>query len=99
MNHKQEADKILTEILKIIGSNCEHDSYCGEDECNRIKGITICNVDYEKARKLAILQVNAQIRLLSKFMVIEEEGAPTVDMLNTNQGRFFQSILTELEKK
>lgn len=64
--------------------------------------------EYEKILKdetealaiiLAIIHVKGIIGVLNKFMVIEEEGAPTVDMLNTNQGRFYQSILTELERK
>ena len=83
---KAEADKIITEILGIVGSNCEHDSYCHEAECNRTKGIIICKVDYEKAKKLAILQVNSNIKIFD-----DTNGADS-------RLEDFQSILTELER-
>ena len=88
MNSKEEADKIIQEILKIVGSNCEHDSYCDDKECNRVKGITICNVDYEKARKLAMLQVNSNIKQIERMYPHVHYGSEL---------KKFQSILTELE--
>ena len=83
---KAEAEKIIQEILKIVGSNCEHDSYCDDKECNRTKGITICKVDYETAKKLAILQVKG---------VLNE-----VDMYKgelNSRWKFWSNTLAELE--
>ena len=87
---KAEAEKIIQEIAKIVGSNCEHDSYCHEAECNRIKGITFCKVDYETAKKLAILQVKGRLSVIDLF---------SNDMTKMIVKELWQSILTEIENK
>ena len=83
---KAEAEKIFTEILEIVGSGCEHDSYCTDAECNRIGGRIVCKVDYETAKKLAILQVKG---ILKEVDMYKGELNP--------RWQYWQSILTELE--
>ena len=71
MNHKQEADKIIQEIIPIIDPEL---------------GKVIKKVVYEKARKLAILQVNILIK--ESFMYGED----------MRRWKHYNEILTELER-
>lgn len=94
---KAEAEKIIQEIAKIVGSNCEHDSYCHESECNRVKGITFCKVDYETSRKLAILQVKG---IISENHFIDNNYDIPVRIVDVLIRRLenYELILTELER-
>lgn len=85
-----EAEKIIQEILAIVGSGCEHDSYCTDTECNRIDGRIVCKVDYETAKKLAILQVKGRLSVIDLF---------SNDMTKMIVKELWQSILTEIENK
>lgn len=85
---KAEAEKIIRKVLKRIGSNCEHDSYCDEKECNRIKGLTICKVDWKMARLLACDHVEGIMKEIDMY-----KGELNPRWLE------FQSILIQLEKK
>ena len=76
MNHKQEADKIIQEIIPIIDPDF---------------GKVIKKVVYEKARKLAILQIQAILSLPSL-----QEGR--MMPLFKSDYDHWQSILTQLEK-
>jgi hypothetical protein len=44
----------------IIGSNCLHDSYCDDNLCKEY-GLTICNVDRDKAKRVSELSIVTSI--------------------------------------
>ena len=62
---QQKAKEILIKYIIIIGSECEHDSYCDRPECNKL-GCIFCCVDYAKAKACAIEEVKAVIAALDE---------------------------------
>lgn len=87
-----EAKEILIKYISIIGSECEHDSYCNRRECNKL-GYIFCCVDYAKAKFCAIEEVKAVELALTDF------GRQT-DYLQGMDRTFayYEKLLTEIEK-
>ena len=84
---QQKAKEILIKYISIIGSECEHDSYCDRPECNKL-GYTFCHVDYAKAKACAIEEVKAVINAFDE--------ANTYDLLQSIE--YYEKVLTEIEK-
>jgi len=87
MTPEQKANYILNKYINIIGSECEHDSYCERAECNKL-GYTFCCVDYAKAKACAIEEVKAVIKAFDE--------ANAYDLLPSIE--YYEKVLTEIEK-
>ena len=84
---QQKAKEILIKYISIIGSECEHDSYCDRPECNKL-GYTFCHVDYKTAKACAIEEVKAVIKAFDE--------ANAYDLLQSI--KYYETVLTEIEK-
>ena len=84
---QQKAKEILIKYISIIGSECEHDSYCDRPECNKL-GCIFCCVDCAKAKACAIEEVKAVIKAL--------DAANAYDLLPSIE--YHEKVLTEIEK-
>ena len=84
---QQKAKEILIKYISIIGSECEHDSYCDRPECNKL-GYIFCHVDYAKAKACAIEEVKAVIKAFDE--------ANAYDLLQSI--KYYETVLTEIEK-
>jgi len=84
---QQKAKEILIKYISIIGSECEHDSYCNRRECNKL-GYIFCCVDYAKAKFCAIEEVKAVIAAFDE--------ANAYDLLPSIE--YYEKVLTEIEK-
>lgn len=60
MTETQTAEAIIKKYLTIIGSNCEHDSYCKSKDCKFI-GQHHCRVEIKTAKQCAKYEVQAII--------------------------------------
>ena len=56
MAAKEKAIELVDKFIRLVGSNCEHDSYCDRKECN-INGDIICHVDRKTAKQCALMAV------------------------------------------
>ena len=84
---QQKAKEIVEKYIKIIGSECLHESYCDRPECNKL-GYTFCLVDYAKAKACAIEEVKAVIKAFDE--------ANAYDLLPSME--YYEKVLTEIEK-
>lgn len=84
---QKKAKDILIKYISIIGSECEHDSYCDRPECNKLECI-FCRVDYAKAKACAIEEVKAVIKALDE--------ANAYDLLPSIE--YYEKVLTEIKK-
>jgi hypothetical protein len=62
----EKAKELFDRYCQILGSNCEHESYCQEPECNKL-GFTFCKVSYKDAKEAAIIAVNYRIEALEEM--------------------------------
>ena len=88
---QQKAKEILIKYISIIGSECEHDSYCDRPECNKL-GYTFCLVDYAKAKACAIEEVKAVIDVIADLHIIADSEGIMKSMI------YHEKVLTEIEK-
>lgn len=63
MPDKKEAQEFLNQYLKVVGTNCEHDSYCTDKRCLKL-GYTFCRVDFEKAKDVALIHIDGMISFI-----------------------------------
>ena len=90
---QKKAKEILIKYISIIGSECEHDSYCDRPECNKL-GCIFCCVDYAKAKACAIEEVKAVIAVLpNKNHLDEWINNKELSLIN-----YHETVLTEIEK-
>ena len=52
MTPKEKAEELFEKFLLQVGTNCEHDSYCNNKECQYKKRI-VCCVDLGKAKPVS----------------------------------------------
>jgi len=85
----EKAEELIERFSSSIGSNCEHDSYCTDKECQRNGGI-VCKVDWETAKECALICVDE----------ITSEGATQYGVTAVEYGRetFWQSVKQEIAK-
>lgn len=88
---QQKAKDILIKYISIIGSECEHDSYCDRPECNKL-GCIFCCVDYAKAKACAIEEVKAVINVIADLHIIADSEGIMKSMI------YHEKVLTEIEK-
>ena len=67
MTPKEKAEELFEKFLLQVGTNCEHDSYCNNKECQYKKRI-VCCVDLGKAKQCALIAVDLLIEeIRSKY--------------------------------
>ena len=88
---QQKAKEILIKYISIIGSECEHDSYCDRPECNKL-GYTFCHVDYKTAKACAIEEVRSVINVIADLHIIADSEGIMKSMI------YHENVLTEIEK-
>lgn len=65
---EEKGRELVEKFANLIGSNCEHDSYCDKAECHKTsKDYAFCSVDYEKAKGCAMIFVDEQITLIDEL--------------------------------
>jgi len=95
---QQKAKEILIKYISIIGSECEHDSYCDRPECNKL-GYTFCHVDYKTAKACAINEVKAILEELPELVYGVLQDAPHQKIAVDNPRIIhWKQVLTEIEK-
>jgi len=57
---KEKAKELVEQFIHASGSTCDHDSYCSQPECQWY-GRLVCCVDIMKAKKYAIIEIDALI--------------------------------------
>lgn len=88
MTKKETAEAIIHKYIKIIGLQCEHESYCKSKECNVLE-FTYCKVDFKKAKECAKSEVQSIIN-----------SNPYSNPFNTQQYStivFWQGVLNEIK--
>ena len=95
---QKKAKEILIKYISIIGSECEHDSYCDRPECNKL-GYTFCHVDYKTAKACAIEEVKSVIvdNQTTYKILLENHAQRAVPPIIKREIEL-QNILTEIEK-
>lgn len=94
---QQKAKEILIKYISIIGSECEHDSYCDRPECNKL-GYIFCHVDFAKAKECAIEEVSEILKILSGLLgnIVVTTGQSCEDTQKLIE--FYKGVKQEIEK-
>lgn len=87
MSPKEKALQLFSDYCKIIGSNCEHDSYCEDKEC-KIGNNTICKVTQIEAAACAALALNYIISECDKHF----------EAISKDRVNYWLNVKSELEK-
>ena len=94
---QQKAKERVLKYIGIIGSECEHDSYCDRPECNKL-GYTFCHVDYQTAKACAIEEVDEILKVLSGLWgnIVIATGQSCEDTQKIIE--FYKGVKQEIEK-
>ena len=104
MDYKKESAELFQKYLSKVGTNCEHSSYCDNDECQYDKRI-VCCVDLHTAKDCALIDIQNRIDLIKEILDPKLDFHQTLstpvrlcaDFLNPRLKKY-EAIKSELEK-